>query len=94
MAPYLSREEQVEEVEISSGGMAKIDAAYPEGGAQTIENDFDVRIDQYASGVTELRRRSLGPKTHESRPCIRRADKDIGGVAGKSEAMSDIGQWF
>jgi anionic cell wall polymer biosynthesis LytR-Cps2A-Psr (LCP) family protein len=51
VAPYLRREEQVEEAEISSGGMAEIDAAYSEGGAQTaiqtVENDFDVRVDQY-----------------------------------------------
>lgn len=38
-------------VQISSGGMAKVDAAYSDGGAQaaiqTIQNDFDVHIDQY-----------------------------------------------
>ena len=98
MTPYLRREEQVEEAEISSSGMAKIGAVYSEGGAQTaiqtVENDFNVRVDQYVSGVTELLPRSARPERASQNRAFDEADNDIGGVAGKSGVMCDIGRWF
>jgi len=46
------------------------------------------------SGVTELLPRSARPERASQNRAFDEADKDIGGVAGKSGVMCDIGRWF
>ena len=101
MTPYLRREEQVEEAEISSGGMAKIDAVYSEGGAQTaiqtVENDFNVRVDQYvwrdraASALRSARTRESKPRIRRSGQGHRRRGGQVGGDV-RHRAMVLIGR--